>query len=70
MAAVSISRTIIIGKNQLKIHLRPINYVDLKGLVDKIPEGYNWTMHRRIYLKGAEDRLHCRDRRAVLKNVL
>ena len=44
-----------IGKNQLKIHLRPIDYVDPKGLVDKIPEGYNWTMDRRIYLKAAED---------------
>lgn len=44
-----------IGKSQLKIHLRPIDYVDPKGLVDKIPEGYNWTMDRRIYLKGPED---------------
>lgn len=44
-----------IGKNQLKIHLRPIDYVDPKGLVDKIPEGYNWTMDRRIYLKEPED---------------
>ena len=44
-----------IGKNQLKIHLRPIDYVDPRGLVDKIPEGYNWTMDRRIYLKAAED---------------
>lgn len=44
-----------IGKNQLKIHLRPIDYSDPKGLVDKIPEGYNWTMDRRIYLKGPED---------------
>jgi predicted transport protein len=44
-----------IGKNQLKIHLRPIDYADPKGLVDKIPEGYNWTMDRRIYLKGPED---------------
>jgi hypothetical protein len=24
-------------------------------LVDKIPEGYNWTMDRRIYLKGPDD---------------
>lgn len=44
-----------IGKNQLKIHLRPIDYVDPKGLVDKIPEGYNWTMDRRIYLKELDD---------------
>jgi predicted transport protein len=44
-----------IGKNQLKIHLRPIDYADPRGAVDKIPEGYNWTMDRRIYLKSAED---------------
>jgi len=44
-----------IGKNQLKIHLRPINYDDPKKRVDKIPEGYNWTMDRRIYLKSEED---------------
>ena len=46
---------VYVGKNQLKIHLRPIDYEDPKGLVDKIPEGYNWTMDRRIYLKGPED---------------
>ena len=44
-----------IGKNQLRIHLRPIDYVDPKGMVEKIPEGYNWTMDRRVYLKSAED---------------
>lgn len=44
-----------IGKNQLKIHLRPIDYVDPKGKVDKIPEGYNWTMDRRIYLGSLDE---------------
>lgn len=44
-----------IGKSQLKIHLRPINYVDPEGKVDKIPDGYNWTMDRRIYLKSKSD---------------
>lgn len=44
-----------IGKNQLKIHLRPIDYDDPKSMVDKIPEGYNWTMDRRIYLKSIDD---------------
>ncbi len=44
-----------IGKSQLKIHLRPINYVDPEGKVDKIPDGYNWTMDRRIYLKNKSD---------------
>lgn len=44
-----------IGKNQLKIHLRPIDFVDPKGMVEKIPDGYNWTMDRRVYLKSASD---------------
>ena len=44
-----------IGKNQLKIHLRPIDFVDPKNLVEKIPDGYNWTMDRRVYLKTASD---------------
>lgn len=44
-----------IGKNQLKIHLRPIDYVDPKGMVDKIPDGYNWTMDRRVYLKSISE---------------
>ena len=44
-----------IGKNQLKIHLRPIEYDDPKHKVEKIPAGYNWTMDRRIYLNSPED---------------
>lgn len=44
-----------IGKNQIKIHLRPIDYDDPRKLVDKIPDGYNWTMDRRVYLDSAED---------------
>jgi predicted transport protein len=44
-----------IGKNQLKIHLRPIDFIDPKSMVDKIPDGYNWTMDRRVYLKSASE---------------
>lgn len=44
-----------IGKNQLKIHLRPIDYDDPRKLVEKIPDGYNWTMDRRVYLDSADD---------------
>ena len=40
-----------IGKNHLKIHLRPVNYNDPENKIDKIPDGYQWTMDRRIYLK-------------------
>lgn len=44
-----------IGKNQIKIHLRPVEYDDPKGAVDKIPEGYNWSLDRRIYLNTPAD---------------
>ena len=44
-----------IGKKQLKIHLRPIDYDDPENKVDKISEGYNWTMDRRVYLKSHEN---------------
>lgn len=40
-----------IGRNQVKIHLRPLNYDDLLNKVEKIPDGYQWTLDRRIYLK-------------------
>lgn len=44
-----------INKSQIKIHLRPITYEDPRGLVQKIPDGYNWTMDRRAYLTSADD---------------
>ena len=44
-----------IGKNQLKVHLRPIDYDDPESKVDKVPESYNWTMDRRVYLKSTDD---------------
>jgi predicted transport protein len=44
-----------IGKGQLKIHLRPLDYPDPLGKVEKIPDGYNWTMNRRIYLKTQQE---------------
>lgn len=46
---------IYIGKNQIKLFIRPVDYDDPKGKVDKISEGYNWTLDRRIYLKQEED---------------
>lgn len=44
-----------IGKNQLKIHMRPIEYNDPENKVEKISEGYNWTTDRRVYLKSHQD---------------
>lgn len=46
---------VTIQKNQIKIHMRPVDYDDPKNLVEKIPEGYNWTLNRRVYLKDEND---------------
>ena len=46
---------IYIGKSQIKIQLRSLDYKDPKGMVEKIPEGYQWTLDRRVYLKEEED---------------
>lgn len=45
---------IYVMKSQIKIHLRPIDYIDPENYVEKIPEGYNWTMDRRVYLKSKD----------------
>lgn len=44
-----------IGKSQIKIQLRALGYNDPRGMVEKIPEGYQWTLDRRVYLKEEED---------------
>jgi predicted transport protein len=46
---------VTIQKNQLKIHMRPVNYDDPKKIVEKVPESFQWTMDRRAYLKNEED---------------
>ena len=44
-----------IGKNQIKIFLRKIEYNDPLKKVEKIPESYNWTLDRRVYIKDLEE---------------
>ncbi|MGC9375487.1 MAG: DUF5655 domain-containing protein [Bacteroidales bacterium] len=44
-----------LGKNQIKIYLRPIEYNDPKQMVEKIPDGYNWTLNQRIYIKEFDE---------------
>ena len=44
-----------IGKNQLRIHLRPVDYNDPRGFVSKVPDSYQWTLNRKLYLKKYED---------------
>lgn len=40
-----------IGKNQLKIYMRPLKYDDPQEIVEKVPDSYQWVMDRRVYLK-------------------
>lgn len=40
-----------LGKSQIKMYLRPIEYDDPNQMVEKIPDGYNWTLNQRVYLK-------------------
>lgn len=44
-----------IGKNQIKIHLRPIEYEDPQNRIEKVPEAYQWVLDRRIYLKEEKE---------------
>ncbi len=44
-----------VGKNQIKVFLRPIEYNDPHKMVEKIPDGYGWTLNQRIYLKNNID---------------
>jgi predicted transport protein len=46
---------ILVQKSKLRIHMRPVEYIDPMGMVTKIPEGYNWTMNRRVYLESKDD---------------
>jgi len=45
----------MIGKQQIKIHLRPVVYEDSLNKVEKIPESYNWALDRRVILKSADE---------------
>ena len=46
---------VTIAKQHIKIHMRPVDYDDPRNLVEKIPEGYNWTLDKRVYLKHESD---------------
>lgn len=44
-----------IGKNQIKLFLRPVEFNDPLNKVEKIPESYNWSMDKRVYIKNIEE---------------
>ena len=44
-----------IRKNQLNIFLRPADYDDPKGVVDKMPDSHQWTLDRRVYVKDEDE---------------
>lgn len=43
------------SKNQLQLLLRPIEYHDDRHIVEKVPDSYQWTLDRRVYLKSQND---------------
>jgi len=49
------------GKNQLKVSLRPMDYLDPKGLVEKVPDSYNWTMNRRVNVRTQDELEYVKD---------
>jgi len=46
---------ILIRKDKIGIDLRPIDYVDPLGMVERIGEGYVITMNRRVFLTEFKD---------------
>ena len=44
-----------IGKTQVSVYLRPLEYEDPLNKVEKIPDSYKWTINRRIYVNTSED---------------
>lgn len=42
-------------KNGLKVFLRPVDYVDPRGLVKQIPDGYNWKLNKFFQLTSSDD---------------
>ena len=43
------------NKNEMKIYLRSVDYNDPNNMIEIIPEGYNWTLNRRIYLRSSAE---------------
>lgn len=44
-----------IGRQQIKIHLRPVEYDDPLNIVEKIPDSYNWALNRRVLFKSVDE---------------
>ena len=46
---------VLIRRDRLVIDLRPIDYIDPQGMVERIAESYTVTMNRRVTLTSATD---------------
>jgi predicted transport protein len=44
-----------IMRNRIRFLLRPIDYHDPRHLIEKVPDGCNWTLDRQVYLSSADD---------------
>ena len=46
---------VYIGKQHIKMHLRPANYDDPLNKVEKLPESFQWTMDCRVYIRNTDE---------------
>jgi predicted transport protein len=44
-----------IRRDRIRFLLRPIEYNDPRHMIEKVPDGYNWTLDRQVYLNSADD---------------
>ena len=44
-----------VSKNRIRFLLRPIDYIDPRHLIEKIPDEYQWTLDRQVYLSSPDD---------------
>ncbi|PSR54958.1 hypothetical protein AHMF7605_16320 [Adhaeribacter arboris] len=44
-----------LGKQQIKLYLRSVNYEDPLNKIEKVPETYQYTMDCRTYIRNTED---------------
>ncbi len=42
-------------KSGLKVFLRPVEYIDPKGMVKQIPDGYNWKLNKFFQITNSAD---------------
>jgi len=42
-------------KSRILIHLRPVDYNDPKGKIQKVPDSHNWALSRKLFIDDKDD---------------